>query len=366
MLKMNLRTKQILKTLNPRRVWIPVAFGLGIVWLLLYNDPEVSFDDFRIIFEAGAGSMILVFLIILLRDVGYVYRIRTLTSGNLTWSASIYVIILWEFASAVTPSIVGGTAVAVFILLKENINLGKSLAYVMLSAIFDNIFFILAAPLVLFITAGDIFPQSELIEQKLGNSLQVFFYISYGLIVLYTGLMTYALLAKPRAFKWLLLKITSIKYLRRWRYQADELGNEMIMAAAQLKNKGLGYWARISGSTIVIWMSRYLMLNLLVTAFVSINFLDHMVIFSRQIIMWITMLISPTPGSSGTAEYFFIQFFREFLGDYTIANSVFWRMFSYYPYLILGVIFLPKWIKRVFFTKGKEHKEIYKDEPKAA
>ncbi|MGB3585471.1 MAG: TIGR00374 family protein, partial [Tunicatimonas sp.] len=60
------------------------------------------------------------------------------------------------------------------------------------------------------------------------------------------------------------------------------------------------------------------------------------------------------PGSSGTAEFFFNQFFYEFLGDYTIVTNILWRMLTYYPYLLLGAIFLPRWIKRVFFDKKEE------------
>jgi hypothetical protein len=362
---MNIKTKQILKTLNPKRIWIPIAIGLGFVGFMIFNDPDVSLKDFQLITEAGGIYLLFVFLIILLRDAGYVYRIRTLTQKSLDWWPSVYVIMLWEFASAVTPSVVGGTAVAVFILVKEKIKFGKSLAYVMLSAILDNAFFIIAAPLVLLLTAGDIFPNGDVIEETLGNSLQVLFYISYGLILLYTSIMSYALLVKPRAFKWVLLRITSWKPLRKWKHQADEQGNEMILASAQLVNRGAGYWLRIIAATIVIWVSRYAMLNVLIMAFVEVNIAEQMTIFSRQIVMWITMLISPTPGSSGTAEYFFAQFFREFLGDYTIVSSVFWRMLSYYPYLILGAIFLPKWIRRVFFA-NKETGEEKQEDARAA
>jgi len=81
-----------------------------------------------------------------------------------------------------------------------------------------------------------------------------------------------------------------------------------------------------------------------------------MVIFSRQIIMWIVMLISPTPGSSGTAEYFFTQFFFQYLRDYTFVSAIFWRLMSYYPYLLLGAIFLPRWVKKHFFEKKADAK----------
>ena len=70
--------------------------------------------------------------------------------------------------------------------------------------------------------------------------------------------------------------------------------------------------------------------------------------------MWIVMMISPTPGSSGTAEFFYGQFFEQFLGKYTFVTSIVWRLLSYYPYLILGAFFLPRWVRQVFFNKKKE------------
>jgi uncharacterized membrane protein YbhN (UPF0104 family) len=63
------------------------------------------------------------------------------------------------------------------------------------------------------------------------------------------------------------------------------------------------------------------------------------------------MLISPTPGSSGTAEFIFTQFFKEDLGAATFVSNIFWRLMTYYPYLFLGAAILPRWIKRVFFKK---------------
>ncbi len=355
---MDLDSKKIFKTLNPNKVWIPVLFGLGIVFYLFYSDPDLTVDKLRLIFDARTTSVILAFAVLLARDIGYIYRIRTLTDKSLSWGSSIYVIILWEFASAVTPSVVGGTAVAAFILLKEGINLGKSLAYVMLTAILDNMFFVIAAPLVILFTQGDIFPNIIGIESRLGNSLQYIFIFSYTLIGIYTFIMAFALFFRPRAFKWILIRLTSIKFLRRWRYAAYEHGNEVIWASSQLKGKGKTYWTKIIASTIFIWSARYIMLNCLISAFTDVNLGEHMLIFSRQIVMWILMLASPTPGSSGTAEFFFTQFFNSFLGDYTFVTNIFWRMMSYYPYLILGAIFLPRWIKRVFFKKKPKASDI--------
>ncbi len=350
---MDINSKKVFKTLNPNKVWIPILLGLAIVGYLIYTDPYVNKNSLNLIFDAGVWSIVAAFAVLLIRDVGYIYRIRTLSNKDLSWTSSIYVIIFWEFASAVTPSIVGGTAVAVFILMKEGIKFGRSLAYVLLTAVLDNSFFIVAAPLVMVFSQGQIFPDTRAFELEIGGSLKLLFWVSYGLIVVYTFIMAFGLLFRPRAFKWLLLKLTSIKWLRRWRMEANTQGDEMIVASKELRGKAAGYWVRIISATIFIWSARYLMLNALVTAFTDLTLQNHLMVFSRNVIIWIVMLISPTPGSSGTAEFFFNQFYMSFLGDYTLITNIMWRLLSYYPYLILGALFLPRWVRRVFFKKEK-------------
>lgn len=352
---------QIFKTLNPNKIWIPVLFGLAIVVYLFYSDPNVSTENLTLILNARPGMFLLALLMILARALLYIYRIKVIANEHLDWTSSLYVIILWEFASAVTPSVVGGTAVAVFILLKEGVSLGKSLALVMLTAIMDNLIFVVFAPLVFFFAEGQIIPESSSPLGFLGWSfspqtgLQVLFGISYTLIALYTLAMCYALFLKPRAFKWLLLKITTIKFLRKWRYRAYEHGNEIIWASSQLKGKKIMFWVSISLVTILIWSVRYFQLNLIIASLVDLPFSDHVLIFARQIVLWIIMLVSPTPGSSGAAEFFFPMFFEDYLGPYTLIANISWRAMSFYPYLFLGAIFLPRWLRRVFFTKNPEN-----------
>ncbi len=283
--------------------------------------------------------------------MGYIYRIRTLTHKNLSWLGSFYVIVLWEFSSAVTPSVVGGTAVAVFLLLKEGIKLGKSLAYVMLTAILDNLFFVLAAPLALFLEGGGIFSNIAL-SIKLGRSLQWIFWLSYTLITLYTLGMFFALFIKPRLFKWGLLSLTRLKFLQKWRNAAYAHGKDIFLASKELRGQKFNYWIKISLATIVIWTARYMILNFLSAAYVPLNLQEHVAIFAKHVVMWVTMLISPTPGSSGTAEFFFKQFYAGMLSQYTLITDISWRVLTYYFYLIFGIICLPRWIKRVFFTKS--------------
>lgn len=333
-----------------------MAISLGIVFYIFFSDPNITTNSLKRIFEAAWVPIFITFLFIFFRGAGYVYRIKTLSINELTWTDSVYVIVLWEFASAVTPSVVGGTAVAVYILLKQGLPLGKALAFVMLTAILDNLFFLVSAPLAIFFTDGQAFPAAGNMQSRIGNSLPYFFYLSYGLIAFYTLVMTYALLIRPRAAKWVLIKITGIRFLKKWRNDAIVQGDELILASKQLRNKASSYWYKIIGATVFVWLARYLILNTLITAYTDLSFADHMLVFARSIIMWIVMLVSPTPGSSGTAEYFFQEFYQPFLGEYTFGVSIFWRLLSYYPYLLLGAIVLPRWIRRTFFKKDKKQK----------
>jgi glycosyltransferase 2 family protein len=351
---MKLDNKKIFQTLNPNKVWVPILIGLGIVFALFYSDPNLTTDNLKVVVDASPFFIFLSIFVIFCRDFGYVYRIREITDRQLTWSRAIYVIILWEFASAVTPSVVGGTAVAMFILNKEGIKMGKAIAYVMVTAILDNLFFVIGAPIILFFAKGNIFPESKILESQLGNSLQAIFWISYTLYASYSFVMAAALFYRPRIFKWLLIRLFSIKFLRKWKHSAHEYGDQIIEASRQLSGKNYRYWLPIIGTTIFIWSSRYLMLNALMGAFVPLDVFDNIIVFARQVIMWIVMMISPTPGSSGTAEYFYGVFFEQFLGKYTFVTSIVWRLLSYYPYLILGAIFLPRWIRQVFFKKKTE------------
>ncbi|MDA1267995.1 MAG: lysylphosphatidylglycerol synthase transmembrane domain-containing protein [Bacteroidetes bacterium] len=351
---MKLDNKKIFQTLNPNKVWVPILIGLAIVFAMFYFDPNLTMENLRVVVNVSPFFIFLSILVIFLRDFGYMYRIREITDRHLTWTRAFYVIILWEFASAVTPSVVGGTAAAMFILNKEGIKMGKAIAFVMVTAILDNLFFVIGAPIILHFAQGNIFPESKLLESQLGNSLSALFWISYALYASYSLLMALGLFYRPRVFKWVLIKVFSIRFLRKWKCDAQEYGDQIIEASKQLMGRNYRYWLKIIGATVVVWSTRYLMLNTLISGFVPMDFFDHVIVFARQVIMWIVMMISPTPGSSGAAEFFYGQFFAEFLGIYTFVTSIIWRLLSYYPYLILGAIFLPRWIRQVFFNKKKE------------
>ena len=61
------------------------------------------------------------------------------------------------------------------------------------------------------------------------------------------------------------------------------------------------------------------------------------------------MLISPTPGGAGVAELAFDGFLHDFIPNgLSPAIALLWRLMSYYPYLIVGAVVLPAWLRRVY------------------
>jgi glycosyltransferase 2 family protein len=338
--------EKILKTISPTKVIFPVILGLAVAAYMFFTNVDLDTLG-AYLAKADLKWISVAFLVLFIRDAGYVWRIRYLTNQELSWRSSTYTILLWEFASAVTPSAVGGTAVAAFILNREGIKFGKSLAYVMLTALLDNSFFILAAPLAILLTQGSVFPK-EIAEGLFGRGLEWTFGISYTLITIYTLFFAFGLFFKPHGFKWLIVKVTSWRFMKRFQPGAEEIGDEVIIASQEMKGKDFRYWANAIVSTIFVWTARYFMVNCLLEAFNdNLSFADHWLVFARHIVMWVIMLISPTPGSSGTAEFTFDLFFGEYIGGFGVAVALLWRLYTYYPYLFFGAFVLPRWLRKV-------------------
>jgi uncharacterized protein (TIRG00374 family) len=149
----------------------------------------------------------------------------------------------------------------------------------------------------------------------------------------------------PHKTKRFLIRLFSFRLLRRWRKRVVKLGNEIIVSSVELKGQPISYWAKAMGATFVSWTARFFTLNFIFLAFVG-GF-DHLQVYGRQLVMWVIMLISPTPGSSGVAELALSAFFSYLLPVGMLALvALIWRLLTYFPYLFVGTIVLPGWLRR--------------------
>ena len=100
------------------RAFIPLAIGLAVVGVLLYQTLQEnggwSAVEGSVTLPGWPVALVCLLGLVLIRDLGYVLRLRWLSNGSLTWRNAIETTVVWEFASAITPGIVGGGAVAIW------------------------------------------------------------------------------------------------------------------------------------------------------------------------------------------------------------------------------------------------------------
>lgn len=281
-----------------------------------------------------------------LRDLGYIIRLRILTNGELGWKRSFEVIALWEFATAVAPAVLGGTSVAVYVMAKDGMPLGRSAAIALVTAMLDEIFFLVFAPVV-FIMVGinQLFPP-ELDEALWGLPVQALFWIGYALIAVMKITIFYSVFFRPRAIKYFLVSLFKHRWIRRLRPHMAKAGDDLIAASSTYKGRPVSFWLKAIAATWCSWGSRFLVLNFIAAAFFPVS--DHLLMYARQIVLWVILLISPTPGASGAAEFAFVGFMRDLMpaGAMLVVVALLWRLFTYYFYLFLGAAVAPGWLRR--------------------
>ncbi|MEG1763072.1 MAG: lysylphosphatidylglycerol synthase transmembrane domain-containing protein, partial [Bacteroidales bacterium] len=267
-----MQQEKILNLFSFRKIAIPILLGVLTASYLVYRD--LSKTNYTEIWNSVSIQwtyqhtfyLFLAIFLVFLRDLSYIYRIRILTDKKLSWRHSFQVIMLWEFASSLTPSVVGGSAVALFIVNKEGISGGKSTAIVMVTALLDELFYLLIVPFAILIAGfNKVFAASSEFH-FLGSSYSAFwiFCIGYSFIFILISIICYAIFIRPIHFKNLLNKVFKINWLKKWQPKIEKWGNDLLQTSAEMKGKKLSFWARTFGATAFSWTARFFMLNCLI------------------------------------------------------------------------------------------------------
>ncbi|MCF6184439.1 MAG: flippase-like domain-containing protein [Bacteroidales bacterium] len=354
MAKIDLKKKEnIEKQIRPAKIIIPAVIGILVVFGMLFfqiRGKNVSFSVINFTFITVI-FLIVAALFMIMRDIGYMWRFKILSENKVSWYQAFRVIMLWEFASAISPSAIGGTSVAVVFVHKEGISVGKSTAIVMATSFLDEMYFLIMFPLMIFVAGPEnIFSVGNSVGLNFDNQFFYFAVIGYLLKFAYILFISYGLFINPVIIKNTILAIFSIKPLRRWRNDARRAGLDIIHNSKELKRKSFGFWFKTSLATFISWTSRYWVVNAIFVAFFAMKS-QHFLLFAKQLVMWVMMLVSPTPGGSGFSEYVFSEYLKDFMpqvAGIAIITAFVWRLFTYYPYLLAGVIIGPKWLRDKF------------------
>lgn len=341
------------KKIKVSNIIYPTIIGLGVIAYMLYRNFDATvFESIDFTWVSVAWLFVAV-LCMLGRDAGYVARLKIISQGGLSWRQAFRIIMLWEFTSAITPSAIGGTSVAVVYVHKEGISVGRSSAIVLLTSFLDELYFVIMFPLLITMVGWGNFLHPAGGAGLFSKSLVFVALLGYSLKFIYTLIVSYGLFKNPKAIKWLFIKVFSLRPLRRWREDAASAGDEVIAGAADLKSRNFVFWLKAIAATCLSWSSRYLVANALIMALFSVG--DHFLLFVRQLVMWIMMLVTPTPGGSGFAEEIFSRYCFDMINvsaeiqlSAVAVVVLLWRLITFYPYLIVGALMFPRWLKDKF------------------
>lgn len=343
----------VLKQFSSRRFLLPVAIGLAVAGFLIFrNFDKNSFANINWTWASSIWLLMALFSVVV-RDLAYMVRIRVLTNNDLTWYRSFIVIMLWECSSALAPGIIGGGFFfAIFILSREGVNMGRSISVITCSSFLDGIFLVVMAPLVYWIAGKEQLFSGIHLSSAVGSGFFYSFWTIYFIILAYKLFVAYALFINPYFVKRALVGLFSLPLLRRFKRGVIETSDQLIIASKELKIKNFNYWLYSLIATFASWTARYSIVNCIIHAFHGDAAIPDFVVYGKQVVMGIIILVSPTPGGSGLAEVIFNDFLGGFIQQGLAPTLAFlWRLISYYPYIIAGAFILPRWIKSKIFDK---------------
>lgn len=339
------------------KIALPVIIGLGVIIWLFYREYKPgtwSLIDFNALTITG---IVFAWIFMAGRDFGLTWRFRSMTDKQLSWRQSLKVTMLCEFSSAITPSAVGGSAVGMLFLNKEGIEMGRATTLMMTTIFLDELFFVIIGPIVM-----TLFPLDTLFSnfEMWGLHLRWIFWLIYAGIALWTLLLYIGIFVKPHGVKRLLMSLFSFKILRRWLPAVTRLGDNMVTTSQDIRTRSARWWLRAFSATVTSWTSRFLIVNALMLAFTPMG--NQLLILGRQFVLWVALMVCPTPGGSGMSEELFTNYYSDMFST-DIANplsvaiiiALFWRIITYYVYLLIGIFLLPSFLS---IAKNKTEKQL--------
>ncbi len=324
---------------------VPALIGVGVVLWLFVDDFNPSAWHSLHFDMRTAGFLLLAVLFVIGRDFGLAWRFRTITDGNLPWRRAFKVDIMCAFTSAITPSAVGGSALAIFYLNREGITVGRATTLTLTTLFLDELFFVVFCPvLVLIIPDGELFGNAAAVP--LPQGVEIVFWLVYAGIVVWTAILFTGILARPEWVEKAVVRLFGLRWLRRWKPAAEGMTANMKATSAWVRGRSRRWWLQVFGATTLSWFSRYFVVNALFMAFVPA--VSGLLVFGRQFVVWVVLMISPTPGASGVSEWLFTNYYGDLIGDVSAALviAMIWRILSYYIYLFAGVCLAPSYFRK--------------------
>ncbi len=354
---------EVLKSIKISRVMLPIFLALAVVGYLFWRDFKVEE-----LANAHWTSTSMLFVTLAVVAVGfrhffYMWRLRVITDGFLSWRKCFTLILIWEFSSAITPTSAGGAGVALFALAQEKLPAGRTTALVILTIILDTFFFVTTVGILALVYGKTIMgPGAQ-------PALYYPFFLALSVLSAYGLLLIWGVFVNPTRMKRFLFAMAKgIKILNRFKRAAVKLGNEMVQTSTEIQQKPRSFFIKLWLITAGSWSSRFAVIICLILAFIGLdrpsqdpdnpmygrNKVEQVgLIYARQVTLYMVMEITPTPGGVGLADLAFKESNKDIFEFDDDQDSILliigqiWRLLTYYIYLFVGAIVVPTWIRGV-------------------
>ena len=358
---LNSEQEKVLDSIRPGKIILPSIIGVLAVGFLVRS--QLDFEELRgINWTIYTLFWIITAIVVYLgRHLLYSWRLRVLSEGDFSWWKSIELVTILEFASSVSPTNFGGSAVAFFLLIQENISAARSTAIVIYTIIADTLFFVFSIPVLYVILGRNIFLPSAELKTAWGG-LDVTLVIVWLIMAVYGFLLLYGLFVRPKHIRSFLSWIAKWRIFKKSKRRIQKAAIDIEISSLHIRNMSWRFHGKLILATLLAWILRFFTVSAILIALnpdMPQTIYDHIILLGRGEALYAVTAYSPTPGGSGVAEIIFGQFYREYISSgISVIAAVLWRVITYYPYLIIGVIIIPNWIRKLINrrrTKSVKH-----------
>lgn len=298
-------------------------------------------DGFQHIRLKRLPGLTIALVIALLRIWFSAWKLRFLSDNDLTWMGATRVVLTWDFASAITPSTIGGAPVATYAMTRENISLGKSGAITLYGVLLDQLFYVMMIP-ILIITGF----YMEVIPDDIGVIGSGAMFTVYAILLFYAFVLAYGLLVNPHSLKKVAGVVFSLPFLNRMKEKVDSELDTLVSFSSKISQKPKSFLIKAYLISTLSWLAKVALPTIVVLSFLPAN---ELLSLMRSFAMSFAGFFIPTPGGSGGMEGLFVVFQGPlFDRDVFIGISVFvWRLLTYYLSIGLGMMVMSWYVKSI-------------------
>ncbi|NBC25840.1 MAG: flippase-like domain-containing protein [Bacteroidetes bacterium] len=259
-------------------------------------------------------------------------KLRYLADKEIGWMSSMRISLTWDFASAVTPSTIGGAPMATYAMTREGIKLGKSSAIILYGVLLDQFWYALAVPVLLF--TGFFF---QVLPPEIGFVGNMTMILIYSGLLLYGGFLTYGLMVNPASIKKVIRWVFGWPFLNKFSEKMNSEAEHLEEYSLILRQKPLKFFMKAFFFSTMSWLCK---VALPVIVILSLLPGPEILLVLRSLAMNLAFLVVPTPGGSGGVEGLFAIFLGPLISRTSfIGLAVFaWRVITYYSSIGLGII----------------------------